>query len=230
MPEIVEKEIVCLANSRKMSGRCVAGREIISGKPGPWIRVVSEREDAEIYPHEMRYPEGGMPLPMDIVRVPLLKNSPCSYQVENWLIAPGHPWHKKGALDWMGLQPFIQSPGPVWLTRSYREDTSKIRIQQVKHSPSSLCLIKVYNLRISVVVENNGRCRLLGRFEYCNTSFALWITDPVFESKYLSKPNKDYDLGVCCLTISIGLPYRWGYIYKLIAAIIPKDDRVKELN
>ena len=34
-------KIVCLANSRKISGRCIAGKIMDSGK---WIRPVSSRE------------------------------------------------------------------------------------------------------------------------------------------------------------------------------------------
>jgi len=42
------KRIVCLANSRKLQGRCIAGREIVQGKPGAWIRPVSAREHEEV--------------------------------------------------------------------------------------------------------------------------------------------------------------------------------------
>ena len=38
-------EIVCLANSRKISGRCIAGK-IISEKR--WIRPISSRDSEEI--------------------------------------------------------------------------------------------------------------------------------------------------------------------------------------
>src|SRR5713101_5856148 len=34
----ITKRIVCLANSRKLQGRCVAGREFATGRPGPWVR------------------------------------------------------------------------------------------------------------------------------------------------------------------------------------------------
>ncbi|MGH7707024.1 MAG: dual OB domain-containing protein, partial [Vulcanimicrobiaceae bacterium] len=36
------KRIVCLANSRKLQGRCVAGRELQKNGPGAWIRPVSD--------------------------------------------------------------------------------------------------------------------------------------------------------------------------------------------
>ena len=42
------KRIVCLANSRKMHGRCVAGREWRDGLAGQWIRPVSNREQQEV--------------------------------------------------------------------------------------------------------------------------------------------------------------------------------------
>ena len=40
--------IVCLANSRKMSGRCIPGKELMAdGRPGGWVRPVSDRENEE---------------------------------------------------------------------------------------------------------------------------------------------------------------------------------------
>jgi len=36
------RTFVCFANSRKHSGRCVAGKEWLSGRPGEWVRVVSD--------------------------------------------------------------------------------------------------------------------------------------------------------------------------------------------
>jgi hypothetical protein len=42
------RRIVCLANSRKMNGRCIAGRELNEGKAGAWIRPVSDRPHHEV--------------------------------------------------------------------------------------------------------------------------------------------------------------------------------------
>ncbi len=49
------KRIVCLANSRKLQGRCIAGRELVSGKPAAWIRPVSDREHEEVSEYERQY-------------------------------------------------------------------------------------------------------------------------------------------------------------------------------
>jgi hypothetical protein len=41
------KRLVCLANSRKSGGRCIAGRELLTGNLGEWIRPVSDRKNEE---------------------------------------------------------------------------------------------------------------------------------------------------------------------------------------
>jgi hypothetical protein len=48
----VTKRIICLANSRKLSGRCLAGREFVDGCAGDWIRPVSSREHEEVSERE----------------------------------------------------------------------------------------------------------------------------------------------------------------------------------
>ena len=56
------KRIVCLANSRKMSGRCIAGKEVLDTGYGEWIRPISKRETAEISEEEMRFENGEIPI------------------------------------------------------------------------------------------------------------------------------------------------------------------------
>ena len=46
------KRIVCLANSRKLNGRCLAGKEFGGKGVGTWIRPVGAREHGEVSEYE----------------------------------------------------------------------------------------------------------------------------------------------------------------------------------
>ena len=74
------KRILCLANSRKLSGRCVAGREIVNGMAAAWVRPVSNREHQEVSEYERQYEDGTDTSVLDIVDVPLIEPRPHLYQ------------------------------------------------------------------------------------------------------------------------------------------------------
>ena len=97
------KRIVCLANSRKLYGRCIAGREWCGPRAGRWIRPVSERAGQEVSEYERQYEDGSDPQVLDIVDVPVLEARPTGWQTENWLLDPEYYWEKAGRLSWFDL-------------------------------------------------------------------------------------------------------------------------------
>ncbi len=89
---MIVKRFLCLANSRKLSGRCVAGRELTPEGPGPWIRPVSSRVHQEISEYERQYPDGSDPRVLDVIDITFIEHQPREYPSENWVIDSKRYW------------------------------------------------------------------------------------------------------------------------------------------
>lgn len=219
------KRIVCLANSRKLHGRCVAGREWIGGRAGPWIRPVSNREHQEVSEYERQYEDGSDPKVLDVVDVPVIEPRPCGFQSENWLLDPKYYWEKSGRLSWFELPALADPVAPLWLDghSTYDGRNDKIPLEVADSVADSLKLIHVDGLELSVFKPGeafgNNKRRVQGRFRHAGNGYGLWVTDPVYERRYLGKLDGDYRIGECFLTVSLGEPYD-GACYKLIASVI----------
>jgi hypothetical protein len=222
------KRIVCLANSRKLNGRCVAGKEVADARPDAWIRPVSAREHEEVSEYERQYPDGSDPRVMDIMDVPLLDPRPRGYQQENWLLDPDHYWEHSGRADWSDLARLADRVEPLWIDgiHTYNGLNDKIPLAQAGAIRSSLRLLHVAGLTLSVFKPGeafgNPKRRVQGRFRHGPTEYRLWVTDPVYERAFLSRPDGEYQLGESYLTVSLGEPHN-DACYKLIAAIIERE-------
>src|SRR4051794_23996894 len=109
------KIIVCLANSRKHSGRCVAGIELVDGIVGDWIRPVSARSGREVSEHERQYEDGSDPDVLDVISVPVLERIPEEFQTENWLLDPKYYWTPVGRAGWEDLLDLESPVGALWI-------------------------------------------------------------------------------------------------------------------
>ena len=103
------KRIICLANSRKLQGRCVAGIELAEEGAAKWIRPVSAREHQEVSEYERQYEDGSDPRLLDVLDVPVLEHKPAHYQQENWLLDPEQYWRKIGKYEWARLSRFAEA-------------------------------------------------------------------------------------------------------------------------
>ena len=88
------KTILCLANSRKPSGRCIAGLERIDDSIGGWVRPVSDRTGREISAEEMKYEDGTEAAVGDIIKIEMSEHAPRGCHVEDHLIDDGYYWKK----------------------------------------------------------------------------------------------------------------------------------------
>jgi len=181
-------EIVCLANSKKMSGRCIAGKIISENK---WIRPVSDRANEEISEEERRYENGQMPKLLDIVSIPVKEHKPILFQYENYLIDDGYYWEKKGSFN-RGLNELLDTPDDLWGTNSssYQGEYDRFPEDMGEGYKESLYLIKPQLLEIIVRAEgeefNNPKRKVRARFYYNGIEYIFPVTDPVIGRKYLS--------------------------------------------
>src|SRR5271157_4894084 len=118
LPTSETKRIVCLANSRKWLGRCIAGKELRGNQSGPWVRPVSCRTTQELAGCERQYGDGHDPQVLDIIDVPILKHWPKSFQVENWLVDSQHHWAHIGQAERSLLPDLEDHPACLWLNGS----------------------------------------------------------------------------------------------------------------
>jgi hypothetical protein len=223
-------EIVCLANSRKNSGRCIAGKLIDGPQAGEWVRPVSNREGAEISELERRFKNGSSPAVQDILRVPLKTKAPHPYQPENHVIDAKFYWSSTGRMDWRNIASLADTVhGELWANLSSSKFGLNDRVHD-EHAPEttldfgSLKLLHVKNLVISTATEDQtgsgAKRRVRGAFSCSALSYRLIITDPVVEKKYLAMDDGKHPVGEALICVSLGESFK-GFAYKLIASVLP---------
>ncbi len=221
------KRIVCLANSRKLQGRCVAGIELADGRRVAWIRPVSAREHEEVSEYERQYEDGSDPRPLDVMLVPLLEPRPRDYQQENWLLDPDRYWQRVGRLRWDDLHALTEPAERLWLdgNSTYNGRNDRVLLPQAAKLRTSLRLVHVGGMTLSVFKPGeafgNPKRRVQGRFDHADAHYRLWVSDPIYERNYLARPDGDYTIGESFLTLSLGEAHE-GACYKLVAAIMER--------
>lgn len=220
------KRIVCLANSRKGGGSCVAGKELLPNKGvGGWIRPVSIDESLGLSACDIQYENGGEPHVLDVVDIPVLNARPVGFQSENWLIDDRHRWRKIGVVEWKDLSQMEDHSEALWVNgrKSWEGINDRVPLVDAEALSDSLRLIKVDGLRITVSKPYDPRSShiaLRGRFRYNGDEYALRITDHESEKIALDMGYGEYPVhGERFLTVSLGGAYE-GFCYKLIAAVI----------
>src|ERR1022692_1561213 len=227
MPYI--KTIVCLANSRKLTGRCVAGKEWDGQKFGAWCRPVSARDRGELTAERWYSKTWRDPQLLDVIEVALLAPRPSGFQIENHLVDPSVHWKHLGRIAARQLLPALDRPaGPLWAngesTGSGHNDKVAAAVAATQHS--SLVLVQPERLIIVVNTEGadlgNPRRRVRGHFPLAEHDYILAITDPIVEKHIMSNPDGfSIELHNPILCISLSEKYvAQNACYKLIAGVM----------
>jgi hypothetical protein len=214
--------LICLANSYRGGGHCVAGKELLSHRYGPWIRPVSLRNGAELSNAECQYADRSTPRLLDILRLGLLDISPSAHQTENVALDPARPWKKIGTLDWEALPELCDSPGTLWTLSEHTAGGTYncITPEEAETFTHSLCLVETRDLRLIIGADRPEQNRpYFGAFTYNHIAYILRITDPVVLGAFMTHAMGEYALGEAFLCISLSHVFH-GRCHKLIAGVI----------
>lgn len=211
--------VIMLANSRKNSGRCLAGKEVANLR---WIRPVSRTKTGELCSRQYTYANGQECSPLDIVKIQLADSCPEVYQPENFRFAEGQ-WSKVGTYPFSNLPAIVDRPSDIWLYTGDRSD--RVSIENLEKNPpqSSLLLIEPEAVTLQI---RKGKPR--AKFRYNNCEYNLVVTDP--RIRYLGTQMRDGEsiIKPVYLCLSLATPFN-GYYYKLVASVItPGTEQYKE--
>ena len=221
------RRIVCLANSYKNGGRCIAGIELLNGGFGPWIRPVSDRPARAISAIEQTCTNGTSSGLLDILDIDFGAPLPEAYQSENVLINPGASWVKSGHLPAAALAPAIH-PGhaPLWprTESTYNGHNDKISTANLPHIGTSLSLVQPATATVRVFqspFKEAGKLDVRVQFLWAGQQNDLKLTDPQKLAVYQATGVGNYNLNNPTMCVSIGeifLPQNAAY--KLVAGLI----------
>ena len=216
------KRFVCLANSFKKGGSCIAGREITGTQFGGWIRPVGDRPGAEVKDWESRY-ENGSPKLLDIADVQLLRAEPRHHQTENHVIDASKRWVKVSEFPWTALAQIEDRPASLWINRDHTNGPGLFDCMSQAEAftlGNSLVLIKPTNFKIEVGPHYYTEKReWRASFSYGGTNHNLRVTDPVATNKYAT--DGIYPINDLYVCISLTEPWEVdnNRCHKLVAAI-----------
>ena len=212
---------ICLANSYKRGGRCIAGIEIDSdnsiiynknGNP-KWIRPIADTQYGEIPNDEAEC-------------IKLLSHVGLS-NVED---IPRNVHREDVLYDSMELVSSKIFPQTKFLDKLvdkthksiFGNHGKAVSVDMASSLDYSLMFIHAENVR-AYIDESRERAKIRMCFIYNDAEYDFPITDPVFLDKVRKNPELFDVIPNVYLTISLGLEYE-GWYHKLVAGVIIPDD------
>jgi hypothetical protein len=233
------KRMLILANSIKLGGRCLAGREIqLNGeceyRIGPWLRPVSHVDGREIKHIERFYwPQDPVKVG-DFVEVALAEKMNEPWHPENWRLASLDPWRRiADAFVFPPLDLLEEHPPGLWLEPGQRTD--RIAHEELLANPPthSLVMIRPEDFRLelsSMMVEDELKRRRRCLFRYRGVDYDMGMTDPVIGNRYAARiPGPDDPIATVrlpggdprLLCVSLACDFQ-GFHYKVVATIFER--------
>jgi hypothetical protein len=220
---MAETDMVCLANSRKYGGRCVAGLRLDGGG---WIRPVSHYEHGTLLWQHYTLANGQEAAILDIIRVPLAEPASEPFQPENWRLTAGRSQLVGRADDSVVrgvLLPALDA-GP----RLFGNSLDSLGADNPPPS-SSLALVEPLSIHWRIRTRYTGSRQTRARFQFSGSHYDLVVTDPRWEERLSVLEYGDHPASAAGLSdqdrvlfcVSLGEPLETNNRrYKLVAGVI----------
>lgn len=208
---------VCLANSFKEGGRCLAGIELnTSNNPvfqnarPKWMRPVCNTTHHEVPTHLVSHLRV-----LNIIELDVTVVQQEGYQSEN-VFFKENSLRVVGDFNRNNLPNLCENQRFIFGNRG--KAVSEDAIGNLNHS---LMLISVNEFEVIQKVYDDAPNRPQTRmvFKYNNNQYDFPVTDPAFLHRYQSNPDFMENVNQIYLSLSLGINWQNWY-YKLIAAII----------
>lgn len=206
---------VCLANSLKEGGRCVAGIELdanhhpvfCNGLP-KWIRPVCPTDHGEIpIQHTIAFDL------LDILEMNVTGSKAQGYQSENVDFEP--PFTKVGVFGLPCLAPLCDQRNTI-----FGNHGKAISVESISALDHSLVLLRTKHLHVEFRKSESrkNKPQLRAGFEHHGILYDLPVTDPIFRERIIDNPYMLEDIDTIYLCVSIGIAWE-GWHYKLVAGV-----------
>lgn len=210
---------VCLANSIKEGGRCLAGIQLNNNNEpiieinGPkWIRPICKTQHGKVYTYWVTH----ITL-LDIVEIEITGYpAKPSYQSEN-VFFKDDDLKVVGRYERDNLNTLCDNH--YYIFSNWAKALSVDEAALLNHS---LILINVSKFEVieKYDIENPDKKKIRLQFSHNETKYDFPVTDPEFLKLYRNNPRILRIVKSLYLCVSIGINYK-GLHYKLVAGIIP---------
>ena len=224
----MDKYFICLANSYKRGGRCIAGVEIVSDNGGGWkpvrnedgrprwIRPIAKTAYGEI----PNYVAAGIEM-LSVVRLTDVVSCPEQAHVENVYYSRMEQCKYNISLEPGIMNQLLDSKHQSIFHNRGRAVSAEM-LMGINYS-----LMLIHPDKASAYRdENREKSKNRMKFTYYGVEYDFPITDPSFLEEFKREPEHYDDIPDVYLALSLGLEFE-GWHHKLVAGVIILTDSAK---
>ena len=216
------KRMVLLAKSWRPGGMCIAGREIVNGRIGDWVRPVDTSNCDAIDRSVVNYERSDELQLLDVVELDLGEHVPSDHQQENWSIRRSRRIRRLSRFERAQLGTICDDDRDLWRNGSSSSVglNNRVRYAFAKQHSDSLRMVHVDRLDLNVYRdEHRDENRLTGTFDHRGETYTMQVKDVKFQDECQERELRTYVAKDQYLAISLAGEYH-DYCYKLIAGIM----------